>query len=181
MKHVKVVLLCFFAVLALQCNNNSESDKIREQYFQNNSDIIGKTLQFSPDSLVSYNRNFSGHPKEGNPKIIMVVGSECAPCITKFQEWEAFLNKRQLQLIDIIFIAVGGDSEYLDYHVNKKNKFDFFIFLDNNRGFLNENQLNAYQNTTFLLDGKNKVVLVGDPSKSETVLKYYNDEIEKLD
>lgn len=161
------------------CRRSTVEDTVKQVYLENNSEIIGRQIHWEPKMFRAANPKFGKATDIDGAKVLMVVGAECSPCIDKFIQWNDFLAEKKLKPIDVVFIATGKNNGYFDLHVNQKNNFRFHILLDEDNLFVPANQLYVYQNMTFLLDRHNRVILVGDPTHDQTILDYYNEEIEK--
>jgi len=110
----------------------------------------------------------------------MIVGTDCSSCIEKFKAWQAFITKGNFNKTNVVFVALGENNEYFEYHVNKHGNFDFQILLDPSGKFMDNNGLVPYVSNAFLLDKNNKIVMIGDPIANPAIKNFYDYEIDEL-
>jgi len=113
-------------------------------------------------------------------KVLVYLDSlGCIPCRLRLVEWEAYIDNCQLKGSDVGFLFVVQSSNY--EHLEQKLYTDLFsypIIYDTKDEF---NKLNKFPKEekfrTFLLDAKNRVVLVGSPIENEKIRVLYNEVI----
>lgn len=170
-------ILVLVQVLALtSCWSSSQkSSPYLKEYLSDYSDVIGRSISFGPH-LIQMNRNKKPN-RVYDYKFLMVVDAGCAVCISEFKKWHNFLQKRPINGIETIFIALGNDDslDLLDYYINEENRFDFSILLDTTNLFRVTNGIERYYRNVLLLDAHNEVIMVGDPSANEVLLDYFDE------
>lgn len=174
-----IVLPIFFIIFLVGCTGSEVAKEQLQMYKEANNHLINRVLVFQNQKYTVANKKFSSLTTVKGPKILIIVGTDCSPCIDRFIEWNEFLQTGKLNDINVLFIAEGRSNEYFETNINKYD-FRFNILLDEESTFLDENKLIAYQKTVFLLDSENRVLLVGNPIGNKTILDYYNYEIKQI-
>jgi len=111
--------------------------------------------------------------------LVYVDSVGCTSCNLGLTEWKAYIEKSKLKAYNVGFLFVVQSNNYTEFEQQLKCKqFSYPIIYDPHGTF---NKLNKFPKEnkyhTFLLDKKNKVVLIGSPVKSENMYKLYDEVI----
>ena len=109
-------------------------------------------------------------------KVLVYLDSVgCIPCRLRLVEWKGYIDDCQSRGLDVGFLFVVQSSNYK--HLEEKLYTDLFsypIIYDSEDEF---NRLNKFPKEekfrTFLLDEKNRVVMVGSPIENEKIRELY--------
>lgn len=169
---MKLKYICLL-LFVYSCKN--DLPLIKDYMNTNYSDVFMKKIIFD-NSLININKNINSYNfNENNSVKLLFTGKmNCSPCVIKLKEIEHLLNaKKNLDKVEVIYLGIGEQSEYFNYQVQLGN-FSYYIFSDQNSNFINENELFKYENSTFLLNKNNEVILVGDLINNEVLERYYS-------
>lgn len=130
--------------------------------------LVGTELSI-PDTMSCYiqSRNIDLTTDWADYKIITYIDSTgCAPCRMKLPSWNAFiaeiLSLTDKEVAFLMILHSSGDED-ISYAL-KRDNFLYPITYDEDGLFAEDNNLpESTPYTTFLLDGDNKIVLVGNP------------------
>ena len=116
--------------------------------------------------------------------VIYYDSSTCSSCeISELWRWKFFTDEIRQYDIDMLFIFAPSEAKedevitYLNlYHL------PWPVYIDTDNLFSRNNKSLPHEKLfhTFLLDRKNRVVLIGDPIKSYEMQKLYKNVIEKF-
>lgn len=175
MKLIIALISCF--ALAVSCNN-APIDKI-VQSMMGQEVIIPTTL-----TLYSKNTELDATNNEFLTKLIVYLDStECSSCaFNSMYIWEKLLiySKTSKNKLDIIFIAAPKEED-TTHVVNSiiSNNDDCPIYLDKHHDFSKTNSFIPKDNKfhTFLLDKNNKIIMIGNPTKSDKLFQLLHKKI----
>lgn len=114
-------------------------------------------------------------------KIVTRIVGDCSPCMQTIDLWKEFYSIAKEKNSKIIFMFYVEAREE-DRFEEIKHKLDFadYVIFDRKATFYKENLLKfsyTIEDHTFLLNGKNEIILFGNPMlKKELIRKY----IEKI-
>ena len=154
------------------CNNSNPSLKIITQW-QNKEIQIPEILSwktFGKDTIKPNDILISPF------KILIYIDSiGCSPCKLQLSEWKILMNECKQNSIGISFLFVIHSSDYHQLETEFYfEEFSYPVIYDYNNEF---NSLNRFPEDflfhTFLLDDKNKVLLVGSPINNVEMWKLY--------
>jgi len=138
--------------------------------------IIPKHLTIKSAGVNITNKKIQSH----RYNILVYVDSVgCTSCNLGLAEWKAYIDKSKLKAYNVGFLFVVQSNNYTKFEQKLKyEQFSYPIIYDPQGTF---NKLNKFPKEnkyrTFLLDEKNKVVLIGSPIKSENMCKLYDEVI----
>lgn len=166
---LKITLVSCF-ILAISCKN-APIDKIVQN-------MMGQEVKI-PSSIILYSKNTESiiMNNEHLTKLIVYLDStECASCtINSMYMWENLLSfsKSSENKLDIIFIAAPKEEDTI-HVINSiiSNNNNCPIYLDRQHDFIKMNDFMPQDNKfhTFLLDKNNKIIMIGNPTKSDKLL-----------
>jgi hypothetical protein len=177
---VWMTILLFF--LSYGCREKNHETN----YAQGISDIVkkmtGKHIIF-PDSLLQI-LSESGNNEflQKDRKIISVIAGNCGSCVMTLKNWEACFRemKDQGYRNQLAFIVEDVDSVFFRRAYAWDIPPDMILIFDKNSTFSKQNGLPGNKMLkTFLVDGKNNVLLIGNPSLDHALWKLYLSELGK--
>lgn len=146
------------------------------------SHYVGKTVVF-PDGL-QY-RNVSDTiclPPQNRLKLIVYINGECGACMEQFVQWSRITEQITHEgAVDVVFYVRAMDSYAIVPHLRRIN-FEYSFYIDPKSDILYLNGISEKQPLlhTFLVDGDNRMVLVGSPIDNAQMLALYKQQIRKL-
>jgi Protein of unknown function (DUF1573). len=169
-----IFLLFALLLLSFSCKNNarrSEAEKIVSEW-------VGKTIRI-PDGIPC---SFKGKDTLYSPlntpyKIFVYIDSAgCTGCKAQFYKWNPVIEEIALKLsdkVDLQFVIHPKDEKDLQFQFRRDN-FIYPVFLDRTN---EADKLNHFPQETlyqcFLLDDKNKVLLIGNPILNPQIWELY--------
>jgi hypothetical protein len=111
-------------------------------------------------------------------KILIYIDSlSCIPCRLHLKEWKAYINAGQMRKYDIGYLFVIQSKNYKKIEERLYiDNFTYPIICDPMDEFNKLNKLPKEERfQTFLLDDKNRVLLIGSPINNEKLSELYND------
>ena len=105
-------------------------------------------------------------------KLVTYGDLYCEPCWKKIPLWKEIISDfRKYPYLSFLCYVQAREEDF--YEMNKKVKLNFPVLLDTRGRFKAVNQIgNQPQNTTFLLNDKNEIIMAGDPNLFEIRKKY---------
>lgn len=166
-KHIALVSFTIILYLCItgtySCSNKSNAGVISIPSSLKHIDITTS----KEDNLVTI-----GEAK----KIFVLISGSCTACYSDFFNWDKLVdaNTELFKEIPIYFI-IYGKSFNVPERVLRKASFSRFTFLrDETNSFIKENRLQPdFIFNSFLVDEHNKIIIPGNPTRSEEILKQY--------
>jgi len=168
--------LCSIIIMLNGCQHSNQSS----------SDIIsswhGKIMKFPKKTEEKiHGKNFKSKIK--NPiKIVAHFNSiGCAECKFHMKDWKKLI-KNVSTIKNISFLFYVNQKSYTEFEwIIERDSFYHPVFYDKKDSLeiLNHLPINKSLNT-FLLDEKNKVILIGNPVNNQKMWQLYKREINKL-
>lgn len=163
----RFVLVLFIAFLG-SCTSKTKEIK------NNLSQIVGKRIQLI-DSLNYYSpeKGFYKDSPKSQIKIITYIDGGCGSCLYDLENWKRLIILPQLKDVSFMFYVKCYDRNQL-ISVLQEINFSYPVIVDATNRFYEVNNLNTdktYQ--TFLVDGNNKVLIVGNPLYSKQIENLY--------
>jgi len=118
--------------------------------------------------------------KDERPKIVLCTDSmRCGPCQLKLNVWDEMIKKYRSSVDFIFVIYPRNRAEILAY--SKKINFKYPILIDYNDEMEAMNKLpeDAYFRC-FLLDRNKNVLLIGNPTYNDNLMKLYTETLDSL-
>lgn len=173
-KHLpsSVFLLALICIFACGCRGKQEevADKI-------------KLMQSCPVDLcldkLECVRNMGQTKSSGYTMVVYVDSSQCTPCaLNHLQFWNKLIEDAQKGHVDISYTFILGtkNQEKEDIAVElETNSLKGCIYIDTASVFISNNPQIPKEREyhSFLIDAKNKVLLVGNPINNDNVRKLY--------
>jgi hypothetical protein len=166
-------LSIFYCLIICSCSNDNQAEN------QRISPIIkkwhGKEL-FLPQNKQITNNNITNAP---NLKIVSYVDGNCGACVSDLNKWRTVIKDfKSHKNIDCIFYINTLDFDALSKFINKDGLYPIPLVDDFDNVFFERNALERNKLfQTFLLDEKNKVILIGSPIFNEKLKALYLQEI----
>lgn len=165
----KIILL--FATIITGCFHHTNNIS---HYMKSFPDVADKKISYPVHFQNLNNKVDFRDISISKYKLICTGYMSCGPCVARLIECENFLS-RNLYLkrnLEVLFIVFGEKSEYFDYQL-KHNEFSFPILFDSCSSFIFENGLENYDKSAFLVNKKNRIILMGSPFNNSVLEKYY--------
>lgn len=177
---VKYQLLIFLSIVVVSCKRLSIQEKVHMME-ASPINLLTDSLTFIDDSLcaVSHKQIIDAEYKY----VVYFDSTYCKPCqISKLHLWQKYLSNYSPSRLSCLFIFssnLNDRQSYADALYNSELKYP--IFLDTRNVFLKHNPHipEELMFHTFLLDGNNNVILVGNPLYNEDIKKLFLDIINK--
>lgn len=141
-------------------------------------DIIGKRIDIPTDLVFSiYGEDTIAHPQWGEYIIVSYIDKkECLSCNLQLSSWKNFfaeIKERNIVAPDLI-VVINPSTREDAIQVLKENNFDWPVCIDIDNDYFKMNNLFDDRSFyTLLLDGENKVILVGNPVHSDKIKELY--------
>lgn len=167
---VSLILICFI----ISCNKiNSKNKNILSEKFGTSIDYI--------DSLKYFNliEGWIPPPQQYPLKIVTYINADCNQCLYDLLAWKEILKNHQNDKVSFLFYIKIFDLDALALHLNEI-EFQYPVIIDYYGTFSKENSLieeKMYQ--TFLVDGNNKIMLIGNPLLNDKIEELYFTTIRK--
>jgi hypothetical protein len=180
MKSNLSLIILFF--LFSSCCFKSKEQKNWEKYAEKEiTKWIGKEM-YLPDSILSGNINSidTFYVYRKNKKIVTYIDVGCSACLINFSFWNKFIEEAQNKKIDcdyLVYINTGRES----LAAIAKLGFHHPVLLDTCRLFIKKNSIHDKRFQTALLNEKNEVLLIGDPSVNEKLRELYMIALKRYD
>lgn len=166
MRHIHTSILLFSTLLLLpvSCNKNSQKSEAAKIV----SEWIGKTIRIPDDLPCTFKGKDTLFLPPNTPyKVFVFIDSTgCTGCKAQFYRWNPIIEEISQELSDKVnlqFVIHPKDEKELQFLFRKDN-FNYPVYLDrtNEADKLNFFPREAHYQC-FLLDDKNKVLLIGNP------------------
>lgn len=178
------VFMLFFSCLRKN-NDNIEWNKIAEKSVEK---FTGKTMNFTDTfTCISYNTKDSSFIFSYKPtlKVIVYVDGTCGACLINLKSWQSIITKVYQKRKDCFFyILVNWPHEIAEAsNPLLKTGFLYSWYLDRECSFFRSYEIYDKRLQAVLLNEKNELLLIGDPSLNpelgdlylETILNYKNE------
>ena len=170
------ILLITLSFSIQSCNKSSKRAEATIEEWLNKEIRIPKNITFKSMGRDTACTNILNH----RHKVLVYLDSlGCIPCRLRLVEWKEYIDNCQLKGSDVGFLFVVQSSNYK--HLEEKLYTDLFfypIIYDSKNEF---DKLNKFPKEerfrTFLLDARNRVVLVGSPIENEKIHVLYDEVI----
>jgi len=177
---LKIIILSTVLLIFDSCNQKSKETKQRvDQY-------LGKSIHLPKDSEVLFKdslyHNFKLMKDTSALKITTLLWGDCHSCIKDLEKWEELYqiakNEKNLK---IYFYLFASDIKTFRKNLYTKKIYKYPLILDTGYVYMDRNDLAMEHKNfqTFLLDEKNKVVLIGNPTSNKKLRELYMNEINK--
>lgn len=183
-KNQEFVILLFWCLCFCSCKKDMNSNL--ESMYSN-----GVTLDLNEMEQLKYEENDSifeiNNKKNTKYDLIVFYDSlECITCITnKMHDWNKLIQNVDSLYgnVKFLFIFSPKVSEQNNIIASLRfQKFKYAAYLDRNRVFEKENSFIPEESMyhTFLIESESKkIVLVGDPRRSDRLMKMFYDILDK--
>lgn len=120
-----------------------------------------------------------------NLKILTVINGNCSSCIQSLESWNELLKEREFSPSNIgYYFLIESEDDFISFNsFNEQNDLiDYPLIIDHKSSFFESMNL-SYNTTlqTFLLDAKDNILLVGNPTHAPPIKELYKAKIkEKL-
>ena len=170
-----VILIVLVLVIQSCDSEKNKSEYLLKKWYQKEI-RIPKNLTFKSMGHVTVNSFILNHEH----KILVYIDSlGCSACRLKLSKWKEYMDTCQQRDYDVGFLFVVQSNNYREFEYKLSlNHFIYPIIYDPKDEF---NKLNKFPKEelfrTFLLDDKNRVVLIGSPLNNKKLSDLYNEVI----
>jgi len=169
--NIILLILLFFSFQS--CNKSKEQAKSIVEKWDQKEIKIPKSLLIKCIGHDKLHINLLRHKY----KILIYIDSlSCVPCRLHFKEWKVYINTCQMKKYDVGFLFVIQSTNYKQ--IEEKlyiDNFTYPIICDPMDEFNKLNKLPKEERfRTFLLDDKNRVLLIGSPINNIKLSELYN-------
>ena len=179
---IRLLTLCIFCTgIFASCKRGELEKEIRG--------FVGKEIVFpnTMTSTVNGKDSLIDGFLDDNLKLVVFYDSlACSSCrLSRMAEWQEIINhsRGMRGKFNVVFVFSPLQSKYDELRVSLlSNPIDYPVFIDTRNDFIHLNKFIS-DNTmlhTFLLDGKNRVISVGNPVKNERLWNLYKKRIIEL-
>lgn len=186
---IKNSLYILISILFLYSCEGSKKTKTETQFKSIIDNVIGKEL-FLPDNMTIYKpfNNYTYDSLEvisSKLKITTFINASCGSCISEINRWESFSKELAKFNVPVLLIFESNDQfELLHYLCETgtvaNSSFPFFMDIKNEYLINNSFMKTTNSMRTVLVDDKNKILLIGNPIKSDKIKDMYIKEIVKI-
>jgi hypothetical protein len=165
---IPILLLCIIG-----CSSGDEKEKTVKRWHNKKVDL---SMDFKAFYKGKELENYQYKLETNKSKFLSYIDASCHECVDDLFELESFLKK--ICDKDIEEIVVIGGIEYLTLldPENELTQFDYPIFFDFNNEFYLRNEIpDGSLFRSFLLDQNNRVIIIGNPTKSPELDNLYLD------
>lgn len=177
-KYLYPILIIFtilaFALLYLYLRSNRTYSSMIEKSF-------GQELSI-PDDLLHISGDLDSCTFDGRRIVVFISGKECGLCyIRVFDVWNYVddLVKRSHAQLMFIFEPDEEEAPSLIPYLRLVKEFNIFLDVDHKFVMQNDFLMLDSKYDVFLIDKDNKVVLRGNPTLGDAVLRLYEDVLSK--
>ena len=169
------IIFMAFTACNKQAKRQAEAEKIVTEW-------VGKTIQFPDDMTLSvYGRDTLVPNLHNTPyRILLYVDSTgCTDCKLKLYEWQKLIAEADSSLlhgkISFIFCFQPKNRENLIFTF-RRDRFNYPVYIDERNEIQQLNQFPSKQSfQCFLLNSKNKVISIGNPTINPGIWKLYKE------
>jgi hypothetical protein len=160
------------------CRFKTQEQKEWEKYAENEiSSRIGEKL-YLPDSCLIAGENgimpFYLSGIRAKKRIVTYIDISCSACLNNFSFWDKFIKEAGIKNITCEYlIYINGGESCLE--AIRQLTFYHPVLLDSSSVFIEKNSLWDKRFQTALLNERNEVVLIGDPTVNEKLKDLYMD------
>ncbi len=182
MKVIKILIAVMIAATVASCGSKNRKERIVSML----DEWIGKEL-IIPDGLTFtvQSDTIDYNIADCDYKIVTFIDSaSCTKCSLRALEWSQQMdvyNNLCNKDVNLVMILSPKDINEAEY-VFKRDCFTYPYVIDKERKFFNSNTLpknKAYH--TFLIDGDNRVLAIGDPVYNPNIRRLFADIIAETD
>jgi hypothetical protein len=178
-------MLCFFFISCNKKENDPKKAALKKIIDQN----LGTKLKLPKDlTLYTPFSNYkadSAQIAQAKLKIYSHVNTSCATCVQNITNWNNMALTFSQYNVPIILVCTSKDNykliQYLCETKKEIKSFPYPFFLDPKKDFVDSNSfMREHEHLETVLTDKNGNILVmGNPSHSESIYKLYESEIQK--
>lgn len=149
------------------------------------SSLYGKEISFDGDfQTLQSDTLMSGFDLNTPIKVVAYLNSSiCTPCVENYITVSSkFIKNIGSDSVIYVCILQSRPIDSLQLFLSNVNLPGIVVIIDTYNKYGTINSINKYNNmlTTYLLDSENRIVLIGDPLRSNKVRKIYETQINEL-
>lgn len=169
-------------LLFLVACNNAPSNQWKKEAAKAVQELRGKTLSYpEAASCLFFNPAEVDSIQKAPLKAVLFIDGECGVCILKMNFWKSFcdsLYKETGFRLPVLIYAFARKGEFFR-ELMEEMDYRWVWLYDREQHFIRENKLWDDRLRAVLVDGEQKIILVGDPSFNEEMKKLYQETIQE--
>lgn len=172
----RCILFILSCIFFMSCRNNPFS-KEKERISDIVSKMQGKFISFPLEML---NNVIMDSLLSKEFKLVAYIDSaKCMECNLALDEWSVKIREMRKVNEEVSFLFIINSNNYsVIKSLLNKHRFDYPVFIDTTNSFYNLNSLNKDSKFQFfLLDRDNKIILVGNPIRNNSIWMLYKKEL----
>lgn len=171
------IIALFVLLCSVSCSNRMNQKQIVRKYYR-------KELKLNAPIRLVYNDTMIYENGHNNKKriVIHIDSKQCQQCMINsfnmINEYVASLNSENINAI-MICVVSKPETEIIKSIDEIQLQPNIIILCDETNSYLKQNKLEHYNTNyhSFLLDEKNRIVIVGDPLHNYSIRALYNREL----
>jgi len=158
-------------IIVLPIINSCKEKSNRGGFFQ------GKIINYTSDSIIyvpSFNHtHYDSINNKTEYHFLVLVNISCEACLSEIWDWKLFFDKNtEFNSLEVHFLLYGERYTLPSWIKNEPEMDNFYFWNDPSSFFIKKYELDQdLFLSAFLLNKKNKVIIVGNPIKSELVFE----------
>lgn len=111
-------------------------------------------------------------------KIVTSINGDCHACVNQLTEWKSVISKFSDSNVRFLFFIYADNYARFELMNMHEINFEYPVVYDYNNDFTTNNKIpDDYLLNTMLIDSHDKILVIGNPLKSQEILKLYEDVI----
>lgn len=111
-------------------------------------------------------------------RIVTSINGDCHACVNHLIEWKSLINKFSESKVRFLFFIYADNYARFEIMNMHEINFEYPVVYDYNNDFAVNNKIpDDYLLNTMLVDSHGKILVIGNPLKSQEILKLYEDVI----
>jgi len=184
---MKAFIISILMLLTLSSCDFFKKDNEAKQLKKMFQEFSKKELKFPDSVFVFYGKNnllkrSIQSYTENHLKIVTRITADCHHCIINLQRWEEeILCQIDTSSVKFLSFIYTDNLSYFTDVIYPEIDINYPLLIDTLNQFVIDNNLPPFDNRfhTFLLDTKNKIILIGSPLSNNQLKNLYLDEIQK--
>lgn len=172
----RIFLLHLLVFLFVSCNVPKKDATWDKKVENTVSQWIHKKM-YLPDSLeivedTTIVGKFYLKSLKSHRRLVVYIDAGCGVCLLHFEFWQKFINEAMKKKVNCDYLLYVKIDD-LDTDLVRKMKFTYPFLIDNESLFVDKNELWDKRFQCALLNDKNEVILVGDPTLNPQLRELY--------
>ena len=179
-----IVFLIVSLLISFSCSNGNHNITWEQEVDSTVKYWNGRHM-ILPDSIESLVNKLkfptSSNENVNSLKVVSYIDGNCGTCLLNLQFWEGFIHEVLLKTSNcefLIFVNAEDKNDFASAAI--KYGFTYPWLFDKESSFIKMNKIWDKRFQTALLNSKNEVILIGDPTNNIKLAELYMDTILKL-